>query len=442
MNDKCYFGCKLVNQQDAARESLSEEKQKSVWFTFEKNEILLLVSYFLFGVAFANYEPYAPLWLNQIFAEESFLIIGFVAIIPSLITALGTPGWGFLADKFGTKKFVIIGYVSFALMFLSLIIIQMYTQSTIFFLIAILVGFLFGSAQASNFAALSTRSINKPREVVLAKNSIVVSIAFVIFSPLVGWIIDKFGDQAMVYQLIIATGAIAIAIIILFFVREVKEIKKVEEFQQDTKSKVVLTTVPFIFIGLMVLIFNFQSGGGFWAYTSIYFLDELAVPGKMFSIFLIAKTALAIPVSYLLGLVKSQKRMGIIIISFLGYFTLVYTLMTIFPMNWILLIVLSFIPMYPIYNVFFYTLTDMYSNEKRRATAFGILSTVGTIGYITGILLLGVFADRFVDGIFVMFPVTLVLNAIGFVVAVLLYLFIFRKDKIIKDTQNNLESTK
>ena len=91
---------------------LSEGKTKSNWFTFERNEILLLISYFLFGVAFANYEPYAPLWLNQIFSEESFLIIGFVVVIPSIITALGTAGWGFLADKFGTKKFVIISYVS------------------------------------------------------------------------------------------------------------------------------------------------------------------------------------------------------------------------------------------------------------------------------------------------------------------------------------------
>lgn len=418
----------------------SKEKQRSDWFTFERNEILLLVNYFLFGVAFANYEPYAPLWLNQIFAEESFLIIGFVAVIPSLISAIVTPGWGFLADKYGTKKFVILGYISFAFMFLSLIIIQMFTQSSIFFLVAILIGFLFGSAQASNFAALATRSINKPREVVLTKNSIVVSIAFVIFSPLVGWIIDKFGDQAMVIQLIIAVSAIATAIVILFFVRESKIVKEVEDYKLETKSKVILTTAPFIFIGLMILIFTYQSGGGFWVYTSIYFLDELAVPGKVFSIFLIAKNVLAIPISYLLGLVRKRKMMGIIIISFLGYFTLVYGLMTIFPQNWKLLIGLSFIPMYPIYNVFFYSLTDSYSNEKRRATAFGVMSTVGTIGFVTGILLLGKFADSFSDGIYVMFPVTLVLSAVGFLVSILIYFFGFRKEKTIGNNQEALQN--
>ncbi|MCE7745214.1 MAG: hypothetical protein GPJ52_08795, partial [Candidatus Heimdallarchaeota archaeon] len=65
-----------MNQQEVAEQI--KGKTKSNWFTFERNEILLLLSYFLFGVAFANYEPYAPLWLNQIFSEDSFLIIGFV----------------------------------------------------------------------------------------------------------------------------------------------------------------------------------------------------------------------------------------------------------------------------------------------------------------------------------------------------------------------------
>jgi len=85
--------------------------------------------------------------------------------------------------------------------------------------------------------------------------------------------------------------------------------------------------------------------------------------------------------------------------------------------------------MYPIYNVFFYSLVSSYTTEKSRATAFGILNAVGTTGYILGIIILGVFADLPSYDIFVMFPITLVFNAIGFLVAVFLYLFVFRKEK-------------
>ena len=99
-----------MNEKITPREINSTDSHKSitknVWLNFEKNEIFLLLSLFFLGMAFSNYEPYAPLWLNQIFSEESFLIIGFVVVIPSIITAVGTAGWGFLADKFGTKRFV------------------------------------------------------------------------------------------------------------------------------------------------------------------------------------------------------------------------------------------------------------------------------------------------------------------------------------------------
>ena len=86
-------------------------------------------------------------------------------------------------------------------------------------------------------------------------------------------------------------------------------------------------------------------------------------------------------------------------------------------------------------NVFFFSLVDIYSNEKRRATAFGIFSTFGTLGYVTGILLLGTFADFSSSGIFIMFPVTLAMQAFGFVIAILLYFLVFRKNKKIENNQ-------
>ena len=88
-------------------------KKRNEWLSFEKNEILLLVSYFLFGIAFSNYEPYAPLWLNQIFLEDSFLIIGFVVIISYIFGAIGSPIWGLFADRYGAKKYAFLIFLFF-----------------------------------------------------------------------------------------------------------------------------------------------------------------------------------------------------------------------------------------------------------------------------------------------------------------------------------------
>ena len=392
------------------------------WLKFEKNELFLLISYFFYGIAFSNYEPYAPVWLSQIFEEDLFLIIGFVVVIPSLVGALGTPFWGMLADRFGTKKFVMFGILSFGLMFFSLI----FTMNSLYFLVAILIGYLLGAANTSNFFALTSKSINKPKEIIFAKQTITVSLAFVTFSPLAGWIYDTFSNS-MIIQLIIAACAMVISLILIVFVK-VEKSEKEQPITLEEKPKINLTFLPFAFIGLMLLTFSFQSGAGFWAYSSIYFLDELAINGVYFSIFIIVKTALAVPLSLFLGRIKKKKTMGIIIISFLVYFLFVYILMTFFPTNWILLIIFYSIPMYPLYNVFLYSLTAIYSNEERRGTAFGIFNSVGTAGYVAGILILGAFADYSSLGIFVMFRVSIVISVIALIIALFMHFLAFRKD--------------
>ncbi|NHJ49581.1 MAG: MFS transporter [Asgard group archaeon] len=427
-------------------------RKRNDWLNFERNEIFLLISYFFYGIAFANYEPYAPVWLSQFFGEDQpFIIIGFVTIIPMVMGTIMAPIWGILADKFGTRKFVIIGLISFSAMFFSLI----FTFNPIYFLSMVLIGYTLGSAASTNFIVYSTRTINKPKEIILSKLTITVSLAFVIFSPLAGWIFSHFDNQGaqekgMMIQLIIALVAIAIASILIFFIKSQKT--QQEEIIEEKREKTSLTKFPYIFLGIMLVTFFFQFGAGFWAYSGIYFLDTEALTtlynspnkGLYFSIYMIVKTALAVPFSFLLGRVKSQKKMGLIIAIFTAYMTCVYSLMTIFPKEWYLLIIFYGVPMYPIYNVFLYSLTASYSNKQRRATAFGIFSTIGTLGYVAGILLLGLAADKWITGnyaeIFSMFPISIIFAGLAFLTALLFYIFKLRKvDDYLNLNQTPLE---
>jgi MFS family permease len=157
------------------------------------------------------------------------------------------------------------------------------------------------------------------------------------------------------------------------------------------------------------------------------------VKGVYFSIFIILKTALAVPLSFLLGRVKRKRIMGIILACFTGYFVLINVLMTIFPTQWILILIINGIPMYPIYNVFLYGLTASFSNKERRATAFGIFNAIGTFGYITGIIIVGVIADHWLTGkyagIFSMFPMSIILTGFGFLTALFFYITVLRKSE-------------
>ena len=289
------------------------------WIKFERNEVFLILSYFFFGLAFANYEPYAPFWLSSIFEVDTFLVTGLVMVIPCFVGAIGTTMWGILADKFGKKKFVLLGMTAYSLMFLALI----FTPSPTYFLIMVLVGYLFGSAHFANLYALATKSISKPKEVTLSKITMTISLSWMCFSPLVGYIYDNFAN-AMTIQLIIAICAMVIAIVFAAFIKERNEPK---EKLEDTTVSVIdkeqvsirkpLTVLPFLFAGVMLLVFVFQMTAGFWAYTSIYFLETLVVEGKYFSIFLMIKTAVAIPLSF--GLSQQKPTAGLQLFSLVGF---------------------------------------------------------------------------------------------------------------------------
>ena len=58
------------------------------WFRFERNEIFLLLSFFFFGMAFANYEAYAPVWLQTLFNVDSFLLIGLVTVATTIASKI------------------------------------------------------------------------------------------------------------------------------------------------------------------------------------------------------------------------------------------------------------------------------------------------------------------------------------------------------------------
>ena len=280
----------------------SKEKIRD-WISFEKNEILLLLSIFIFSFAFANYEPYVPEWLQQIFLLDSYLFIGLIVVISRIISAITNPIWGMLADRFGRKNIAIFGNSAFSLMFLSLL----FTQKSYHFLIIIVIGYFFGTAQFASFYALAVKSIKKPKGIVLAKISITGSFAWLIGSPLIGYIYDKYVNS-MIIQLIIALGTCLLSTILLVPINQNKQELLKEEKSVNRAFREPITKTPVIFLSIIILTFLFQLSSGFWPYNFIYFRVNLGVSGLNYSYSLIAKTALGIIFAFILGAIRKIKK--------------------------------------------------------------------------------------------------------------------------------------
>jgi len=369
------------------------------WLSFERNELLIVCSMFFYHIGFANFTPYAPLWLYQIFEEQSFVIIGLVSVIPNTMIIIGTLLWGFLADRTSPKWYVVGGLVSMGLMYFSLI----YSTQSILFLIIIFVGYFFGSAQSANYYALGTTSTNKPKEIILGKITAITSIAWIIMSPISGRIHDNLVEKAMDIQLIIAASAAVIATILAILVKDKKTLKQKNEEIVIPKKSFPIASLPILFIMTIVLAFFMQSTmGGFWAYNTVYFIETLNVKAIHYSIFLIATTTLAIPLSFIFGNIISSKSISKTAIIYIFIQNLVFLFMSIFPRNAVLGLVLYSIPVYPFYTICMYSLITNFTSKERRAAAYGIFSSIGVLGVVLGILILGVIADRSPLGIFIM----------------------------------------
>ena len=164
-----------------------QEKKRFLRLNFARNEVLILVSFFFLGFSTAMFAPYAPVWLKELFGVETYFIIGFVGAIPSFVIAFGTWIWGIFADKFGKKPFVLLGIGASGLMYFAL----MFVQTPLAFLIGILIGNVFISAQTANFYAYATLSTTKKKERILGEIAASFSLAWLVGSPIAATIQDN-----------------------------------------------------------------------------------------------------------------------------------------------------------------------------------------------------------------------------------------------------------
>lgn len=441
------------------------------FFFMERNEILILSGIFFLGMSTAMFMPYAPIWLAQIFNVDQYFIIGFVAIIPNFIIAIGTTVWGIMSDKFGNKKFVFMGYVAACLMYFTL----MFINKPFVFLAVMLVGYIFISAQTSNIYSYATLTSSKKKEIILGEVTATFSLAWLVASPIAAAIHDNaatfslkwysssqlssivnissqsptngiinfaavlskfFSDEiannpAQGVQLFIAVICCAIASIIIIFTKEKRFREKLKEADQPIKLG-KLTDFVLIFAVLMILSF-FQSAtsGGFWSYSSLYFIEFLNTPALYFSYFLIGTTTVAVFLSLLLGRIVKIRKITIAVICCTLIQVLIYLFMFLFPSNVILGLVVYSFPMYVISTISMNSLVGTYSNKLRRASAFGIFNTLGYAGSISATLIMGFTADKSPKGLVAMLGFALGFSICTFALAIILSIIIEKRKLLV-----------
>ncbi len=435
---------------------LVQEKKKFPRLNFSRNEILILVSFFFLGLSTAMFAPYAPVWLKKLFGINTYFIIGFVGAIPSFVIAFGTWIWGIFADKFGKKPFVLLGIGASGAMYFAL----MFVQTPLAFLIGILIGNVFISAQTANFYAYATLSISKKKERILGEIAASFSLAWLVGSPIAATIQDnitslnqpeflrQFLDSAsgiissqlvenpgMAIQLFIAVIACIVSFTIVSFAKNDIRIEKTEDGEyeaeqiENNETKIKFSkNLPILILIFIIGFFQQASSGGFWAYSSYYFVEELGALWVQYSYFLIVVTTIGFILSLVFSRITKSKKVILMLIIMTFLQVGIYSTMAIFPENLVLSLIVYSIPMYVVFSILLYGLVSTYTERKRRATAFGIFNTIGLLGAVSSSLILGLAADHSSRGLFVMFYIVVGFSVTVFLLSVLL-MFLFKKNQ-------------
>ncbi len=445
-----------IEQSEKKEEAFEIEEPKRKRFFMERNEILILIGIFFLGFSTAMFSPYAPIWLENIFDVDSYFILGFVTIIPNLLVAIGTTVWGILADRFGKRKFVLLGFLASGLMYFALL----FVNTSIMFLLVMLIGYMFISAQTSNVYAYATLTSSKTKETILGGITATFSIAWGVSSPIAGSIHDAaknpdtfvsklssvlpdafsqeiISNPDMGLQLFIAVFVCLVAFLVILFSKEEEKSETQREVDKSKIKGVKITIFPIIFILIVITaFFQFANSSGFWSFASVYFINTLNTSAIHFSYFLVGTTILGSILALLLGRITKIGKILLCIIAGMMVQVTIYSLMTAFPSKIILGLVVYSFPSYVISNVSLYSLAGTFSNKLRRATAYGLYNTIGLSGAISATLILGLLADSslanyFSEEIFIMLPATLVLAALAFIISLVLAFFIRRKKELI-----------
>ncbi|MCK4973014.1 MAG: MFS transporter, partial [Candidatus Heimdallarchaeota archaeon] len=372
------------------------------------------------------------------------------------VIAFGTWIWGIFADKFGKKPFVLLGIGASGLMYIAL----MFVQTPLAFLIGILVGNIFISAQTANFYAYATVSTTKKKETILGEIAASFSLAWLISSPLAATIQDnitssnqpeflkQFLDSAsgilssqlvehpaMAIQLFIAVIACIVSFTIISFAKNDIIIKKTkdEEYKveqlENNETKIKFSKNRLILIIILIIgFFQQASSGGFWAYSSYYFVEELGALWIQYSYFLIVVTTIGFILSLVFSRITKNKKVILMLIIMTFLQIGIYSTMAIFPENLVLSLIVYSVPMYVVFSILLYSLVGTYTERKRRATAFGIFNTIGLLGSVSSALILGSVADNSSMGLFVMFYIVVGFSVTVFLLSVLL-MILFRKNQ-------------
>lgn len=379
--------------------------------------ILLAISAFFGMISFSSLAPVEALYVKQ-FAD--FALTGLVLGLPSISFIIFSPIFGWLSDRFGRKKFILV--LSFISPFLPLALV--WSKNILVYSFFKFLSGIFGVAGVLIFSLLGDLlEKSKSSGFLFGVYIFGPSIGGAIGSLLSGYIASYFGSLAISYYLAFFASLLSLFFLVLAL-RKV-EIKKSFARKKKGGSILLLFSIPILSVLISNFWFSFHMSmrGLLWPFLVKNFAGERIAPFYSSIIF----SSMGILVGMTVPLVgKIGDKAGHIFAFFLGWlmmgiagmalaFSYSFTYLYIFS----LLYALGEAFRGPSSNV----IITRNTNRLNRGFVFGVISSISSLASFAGPTLTGYLMNTW--------PVSSILLSYGLLILIsgIIFLFLLMKRK-------------
>ena len=392
--------------------------------SLNKNIVLILLVNMVFTIPWGLIQPFIGPYFFEL-TEGDYYLTGLLNGIPTLTMVVSVFIFGWMVDKIGSKKIMIIGFSIFIILFLSLLII---TDPVLFFIDYIVLNSLLSCFYP---AVLKFTSLLESKVNIFGSLAASTSFGYFLGCYVGGNLLDLF-SMDLLYFLGLLTCIIGFFLVLLVNDPKVGDSEAIPDFSNSNNPNpqnlfsILFNSKILIVLFLISIFQSFQSSFS-GMFFSVYFISELGAPASLLGLVFGIATLLGTFASHYAG--KFGDRFGYKPILFICYVgTLLVWLVIYFSVNDHVLPALVYtIPIYIGLLVTAPAIITKHVPERKRGTFMGISSSSQNFGYGLGTILGGVFAGmnqtiRYNFGV----------SAIMTLFLILALLLVFNEKKIVK----------
>lgn len=382
----------------------------------------VLTANFLWMIPWGLIQPFLSPYFFEL-SNNDYFLTGLFNGIPFATMIFSVFIFGWIVDGVGSRKTMIVAYILFILLFLSLMLI---TDPILFFFDYVI---MYSLLACFNPAVLKYASLTS-KEDIFGSMGAIASLGYFFGAIVSGTIYDSVG---MGFLFVLSVGICVIGLISVVLSRDLRY-SDTELLLQVTSDKnpvnrsfsrsfeVIRYSPILIALFIITVIQNFM-GSFSGMFVTIYFLDELDSPSILIGLVFGGATLAGTIASHYSGKVGKKKGFkNILIVCYLAYF-LVWIGFYFVTDNYIIPALLYMLPVYVGLIVAGPTIVSERVGESKRGTFMGYFSACQSIGLACGTILGG-----FVGGLNKTFQMNFGISAVFVIFLLIIVVFFFKEE--------------